>query len=54
MSFTSRHSGSSCCPWRGRGWNHLMGMAHGAGGGALLCGGFPHLPRVVLTLGVLV
>lgn len=38
MSFTSRHTGSSCCPWRGRGWNHLTGMAHGAGGGFALWG----------------
>ncbi|XP_071670354.1 adrenocortical dysplasia protein homolog isoform X5 [Patagioenas fasciata] len=28
-SFTSQHTGSSCCPWRGRGWNHLMAVKEG-------------------------
>ena len=31
VSSTSRRSGSSCCPWRGRGWIHPMGTSHGAG-----------------------
>lgn len=31
-SSTSQPSSSSCCPCRGRGWNHLTGMAHGMGG----------------------
>lgn len=37
-SFTSRPSGSSSCPWRGRGWSHLTGTAHGGGFGSV--GGF--------------
>lgn len=38
-SFTSWPSVSSCCPWRGRGWSHLTGKAHGAGRGLCSEGG---------------